>query len=137
MHVDDVHDRRGPAREADADARGEDLGERVEAEHAPDLREHARLERKVRRRARGGAEVEVVVGVVLEDEEVVLVREREDLEGFDKAADARLKGRLAEQKRLVDSQAMLAANLNNAGPGGGGGGGGGRPPGFVRELAFE
>ena len=79
VHVDDVHDRRGPAREADADARGEDLGERVEAEHAADRGERLALERKVRRRARRGAEVEEVVRVVLEDEEVVLLREREHL----------------------------------------------------------
>ncbi|KAI1327171.1 hypothetical protein F5Y16DRAFT_399725 [Xylariaceae sp. FL0255] len=59
----------------------------------------------------------------------IRLREREEIERFDKAADVRFKTRIGEQKKLVDSQTMLAANLNN-GPGG-------RPPGFVRELGFE
>ena len=77
VHVHDIHDRCGAGGEAETDAGGEDLGQRVEAENAPDLGQHARLERKVRRRARRGPEVEVVVRVVLEDEEVVCTRERE------------------------------------------------------------
>ena len=38
-------------------------------------------------------------------------------EKLDKAADARFKTRLKEQKKLVDSQSALAANLNSAAPG--------------------
>ena len=63
MQVDDGHDRLGAAREADADAGGEDLGEAVEADDAPDLGQ-LELEREVRRRARRVAEVQVVVRVV-------------------------------------------------------------------------
>ena len=77
VHVHHVHDRCGAGGEAETDAGGEDLGQRVEAEDAPDLGQHARLEREVRRRARRGPEVEVVVRVVLEDEEVVCAGERE------------------------------------------------------------
>ncbi|KAI0011254.1 ankyrin [Xylariaceae sp. FL0662B] len=45
------------------------------------------------------------------------LREREELERMDKAADFRFKDRLKEQKKLVDSQSALAANLNGANPG--------------------
>ncbi|KAI0971403.1 hypothetical protein F4678DRAFT_83594 [Xylaria arbuscula] len=45
------------------------------------------------------------------------LREREDIERLDKAADTRFTARLKEQKKLVDSQTMLAANLNGAAPG--------------------
>lgn len=45
------------------------------------------------------------------------LREREDLERLDQAADARFTARLKEQKKLVDSQSVLAANLNGAAPG--------------------
>ncbi|KAK5628406.1 hypothetical protein RRF57_004121 [Xylaria bambusicola] len=44
----------------------------------------------------------------------IRLREREDIEKFDKAADSRFTARLKEQKKLVDSQSMLAAGLNNA-----------------------
>ncbi|CAJ2514062.1 Uu.00g021810.m01.CDS01 [Anthostomella pinea] len=47
----------------------------------------------------------------------IRLREREDLERLEKAADARFQNRLKEQKKLVDSQGALAANLGAAGPG--------------------
>ncbi|KAI1116942.1 hypothetical protein F5Y14DRAFT_405822 [Nemania sp. NC0429] len=47
----------------------------------------------------------------------IRLREREELERLDKVADARFTARLKEQKKLVDSQTALAANLNGAGPG--------------------
>ncbi|KAI1430257.1 hypothetical protein F5Y12DRAFT_722864 [Xylaria sp. FL1777] len=47
----------------------------------------------------------------------IRLREREDIERLDKAADSRFTARLKEQKKLVDSQSMLAANLNGAVPG--------------------
>ncbi|KAI8630653.1 hypothetical protein F5Y19DRAFT_52434 [Xylariaceae sp. FL1651] len=47
----------------------------------------------------------------------IRLREREEVEKFDKAADARFNTRIKEQKKLVDSQSMLAASLNSAVPG--------------------
>jgi hypothetical protein len=47
----------------------------------------------------------------------IRLREREELERLDKTADARLTTRLKEQKKLVDSQSVLAASLNSAAPG--------------------
>lgn len=47
----------------------------------------------------------------------IRLREREEMERLDKVADARFTARLKEQKKLVDSQSALAANLNGAGPG--------------------
>ncbi|KAI0409003.1 hypothetical protein F4802DRAFT_547354 [Xylaria palmicola] len=47
----------------------------------------------------------------------IRLREREELERLDKVADARFTSRLKEQKKLVDSQSVLAANLNGAAPG--------------------
>ncbi|TRX98366.1 hypothetical protein FHL15_001011 [Xylaria flabelliformis] len=47
----------------------------------------------------------------------IRLREREELERLDKAADARFTARLKEQKKLVDSQSTLATNLNGAAPG--------------------
>ncbi|KAI0888782.1 uncharacterized protein GGS22DRAFT_152343 [Annulohypoxylon maeteangense] len=47
----------------------------------------------------------------------IRLREREELEILDKAADQRLKVRLQEQKKLVDSQSTLAANIAGAGSG--------------------
>ncbi|KAI0815742.1 hypothetical protein GGR55DRAFT_629972 [Xylaria sp. FL0064] len=47
----------------------------------------------------------------------IRLREREDVERLDKAADTRFTARLKEQKKLVDSQSALAANLNSAAPG--------------------
>ncbi|KAI1815803.1 hypothetical protein GGS20DRAFT_305269 [Poronia punctata] len=44
----------------------------------------------------------------------IRLREREALERHDKAADSRLTSRLKEQKKLVDSQTALAANVNSA-----------------------
>ncbi|KAJ3565594.1 hypothetical protein NPX13_g7447 [Xylaria arbuscula] len=44
----------------------------------------------------------------------IRLREREDMEKFDKAAEGRFQSRLKEQKKLVDSQSMLAASLNSA-----------------------
>ncbi|KAH8680650.1 hypothetical protein BX600DRAFT_374438 [Xylariales sp. PMI_506] len=41
----------------------------------------------------------------------IRLREREELERMDKASDGRFKDRLREQKKLVDSQNHLAANL--------------------------
>lgn len=37
VHVDDGHEGVWTTHEADADARGEDLGQAVEADHPPDL----------------------------------------------------------------------------------------------------
>ncbi|KAI0413619.1 hypothetical protein F5X98DRAFT_281657 [Xylaria grammica] len=47
----------------------------------------------------------------------IRLREREEMDRFDKAADSRFTTRLKEQKKLVDSQTILAANLNSASPG--------------------
>ncbi|KAI2464116.1 ankyrin [Annulohypoxylon bovei var. microspora] len=47
----------------------------------------------------------------------IRLREREELDHLDKAADLRLKARLQDQKKLVDSQSVLAANIASAGPG--------------------
>ncbi|KAI0548760.1 hypothetical protein F4679DRAFT_291357 [Xylaria curta] len=47
----------------------------------------------------------------------IRLREREELERLDKAADTRFTARLKEQKKLVDSQSALATNLNGAAPG--------------------
>ncbi|KAI1442005.1 ankyrin [Annulohypoxylon stygium] len=47
----------------------------------------------------------------------IRLREREELEMLDKAADQRIKTRIQEQKKLVDSQSALAANIAGAGPG--------------------
>ncbi|KAI0445877.1 hypothetical protein F4803DRAFT_92353 [Xylaria telfairii] len=47
----------------------------------------------------------------------IRLREREEIERLDKVADARFTARLKEQKKLVDSQSVLAANLNSAAPG--------------------
>lgn len=47
----------------------------------------------------------------------IRLREREEMDKFDKAAEVRFTNRLKEQKKLVDSQTTLAANLNSAGPG--------------------
>ncbi|TGJ84749.1 hypothetical protein E0Z10_g4040 [Xylaria hypoxylon] len=46
----------------------------------------------------------------------IRLREREEMDRLDKAADSRFTTRLKEQKKLVDSQSMLAANLNSASP---------------------
>ncbi|KAI2620590.1 ankyrin [Hypoxylon sp. NC1633] len=46
----------------------------------------------------------------------IRLREREELERIDQAADARLKTRIVEQRKLVDSQSMLASSLADAGP---------------------
>ncbi|KAI0206368.1 hypothetical protein F4808DRAFT_117339 [Astrocystis sublimbata] len=54
----------------------------------------------------------------------VRLREREEMDKLDKAADTRFKARLKEQKKLVDSQSTLAANLNSA------------PPGARRQIGF-
>ncbi|KAI1877773.1 hypothetical protein JX265_003781 [Neoarthrinium moseri] len=43
----------------------------------------------------------------------IRLREREEIERMDQAADGRFKDRIAQQKRLVDSQSSLAANLGN------------------------
>jgi len=45
----------------------------------------------------------------------IRVREREDLDRFDREGDTRFRARVAEQKRLVDSQTALAARLTNSG----------------------
>ncbi|KAJ2998040.1 hypothetical protein NUW58_g450 [Xylaria curta] len=47
----------------------------------------------------------------------IRLREREELDRLDKVADVRFTARLKEQKKLVDSQSVLAANLNSAAPG--------------------
>ncbi|KAI1133728.1 hypothetical protein F5Y10DRAFT_4074 [Nemania abortiva] len=47
----------------------------------------------------------------------IRLREREELDRLDKIADARFTARMKEQKKLVDSQSVLAANLNSAAPG--------------------
>ncbi|KAF2971052.1 hypothetical protein GQX73_g2449 [Xylaria multiplex] len=47
----------------------------------------------------------------------IRMREREELDRLDKLADSRFTARLKEQKKLVDSQTLLAANLNSASPG--------------------
>ncbi|KAI2776722.1 hypothetical protein F4815DRAFT_332944 [Daldinia loculata] len=46
----------------------------------------------------------------------IRLREREELERLDQVADARLKSRIQEQRKLVDSQSTLAANIAGAGP---------------------
>ncbi|KAF3060347.1 hypothetical protein GL218_03652 [Daldinia childiae] len=46
----------------------------------------------------------------------IRLREREELERLDQVADARLKNRIQEQRKLVDSQSTLAANIAGAGP---------------------
>ena len=63
VHVDRSHERLGPAQKADADASGKDLRQAVKAQDATDLW-LLKLECEVRLRARGIAEVEVVVRVV-------------------------------------------------------------------------
>lgn len=45
------------------------------------------------------------------------LREREELDRLDRAADARVQERIREQRRLVDSQSALAANLTAGGGG--------------------
>ena len=45
----------------------------------------------------------------------VRVREREDLERLDASSDARTLKRIAEQKKLVETQNVLASRLANAG----------------------
>lgn len=57
----------------------------------------------------------------------VRVREREAVERFDKEADGRLMRKIQEQKRLVDSQNVLAGQLAS-------GGQGRRQIGFVEEM---
>ncbi|KAL7627306.1 hypothetical protein AAE478_001497 [Parahypoxylon ruwenzoriense] len=47
----------------------------------------------------------------------IRLREREELERLDKAADARIRTRIQDQRKLVDSQTALAANIAGAGPG--------------------
>ncbi|KAI5861978.1 ankyrin [Durotheca rogersii] len=47
----------------------------------------------------------------------IRVREREELERLDREADVRLRGRIQEQRKLVESQGALAASLAGAGPG--------------------
>ncbi|KAI1386052.1 ankyrin [Hypoxylon trugodes] len=47
----------------------------------------------------------------------IKLREREELERLDQAADSRLRTRIQEQRKLVDSQSNLAANIAGAGPG--------------------
>ncbi|KAK6957239.1 hypothetical protein Daesc_000021 [Daldinia eschscholtzii] len=46
----------------------------------------------------------------------IRLRERQELERLDQVADARLKNRIQEQRKLVDSQSTLAANIAGAGP---------------------
>ncbi|KAI2628343.1 hypothetical protein GGS21DRAFT_527530 [Xylaria nigripes] len=58
----------------------------------------------------------------------IRLREREEIERLDRAADARFTSRVKEHKKLVDSQSVLAANLNSANPGAR------RQIGFVSEL---
>lgn len=48
----------------------------------------------------------------------IRLKEREDIERMDMLADGRFRERIMEQKKLVDSQTHLAANLGNAGIGG-------------------
>lgn len=45
----------------------------------------------------------------------VRLREREDIDKLDKANEQRIRGRLTEQRRLVDSQNQLAGRLANGG----------------------
>ncbi|KAI1491539.1 ankyrin repeat-containing protein [Biscogniauxia mediterranea] len=47
----------------------------------------------------------------------IRLREREELERLEKGADARFRTRLLEQRKLVESQSVLAANLNAGPPG--------------------
>ncbi|KAI5919804.1 ankyrin repeat-containing protein [Camillea tinctor] len=47
----------------------------------------------------------------------IRLREREELERLEKGADARFRTRLQEQRKLVESQSVLAANLNAGPPG--------------------
>ncbi|KAK8042523.1 2-5A-dependent ribonuclease [Apiospora phragmitis] len=48
----------------------------------------------------------------------IRLREREEMDRFDKSADGRFRDRIREQKKLVDSQSHLAANLGNQGQAG-------------------
>ena len=63
MHIDLVQDGIGATDEPDPDPSGEDLGQTVESDHTSDFGELA-LEREIRPRSGGLAEVEVVVGVI-------------------------------------------------------------------------
>ena len=63
MHVDLVQDGLGATDEPDPDPGGENLGQTVESDHTSDFGELA-LEREIRPRTGGLAEVEVVVGVI-------------------------------------------------------------------------
>ncbi|KAI1395421.1 ankyrin [Hypoxylon fuscum] len=47
----------------------------------------------------------------------IRLREREELERLDMQADGRVKTRIQEQRKLVDSQTALAAGIAGAGPG--------------------
>ncbi|KAK8080421.1 2-5A-dependent ribonuclease [Apiospora hydei] len=47
----------------------------------------------------------------------IRLREREEMDQFDKSADGRFRERVREQKKLVDSQNNLATNLGNQGQG--------------------
>lgn len=59
------------------------------------------------------------------------LREREELERIERAADSRVEGRIREQRRLVESQSTLAANLGSGNGNGNGGGLNRRQIGFV------
>ncbi|KAH9908293.1 ankyrin repeat-containing protein [Xylariomycetidae sp. FL2044] len=61
----------------------------------------------------------------------IRLREREECERMDALADKRVKGRIAEQRKLVDSQSALADRLGGAGAGTGAGGVTRRQIGFV------
>ncbi|KAJ2904759.1 hypothetical protein MKZ38_007267 [Zalerion maritima] len=50
----------------------------------------------------------------------IRMAEREDMERIDKRADERVKGRISEQKRLIESQQKLAGQLQNGGMAGSG-----------------
>ena len=63
VDVDGVHEWRGAGHDPEADARGQDLGEAVEAEHAADVR-LLEFQGKVRCGARRRAIVEIVVRVI-------------------------------------------------------------------------
>lgn len=77
--VDDVHELLGTSEESDTHSRTEDLGHGVEANDSASLSSVASLQLNVAGSLLLGVEVEEGVGIVLEDEEVVLASEGENL----------------------------------------------------------
>lgn len=77
--VDDIDDLLGSSEESDTHSRTENLGHRIEANDSASLSSIASLELNVAGSLLLGVEMEEGVGVVLENEKVVLAGEGEDL----------------------------------------------------------